>query len=66
MPNGRQQHFTIPKSLLKAFGEEQRIVFKPIPGLWPVDIRLLNEGILKNLMTDKEFNERCEVVITPR
>jgi hypothetical protein len=54
----------IPKRLLEGFAANPRIVCKPCPGLWPVDMRVLKH--LEKLMDDKEFNSKFEVIVTPR
>jgi hypothetical protein len=66
MEPGRELRFVIPKSFLEVFAREPRIVIKPFPGLWPVDIKLLKSGLLEKLVIDKEFNENFEIVIMPR
>ncbi len=60
------QQFTIPKVLLEGFATQPRIVFKPIPGIWPVDIKLLRNGWLEKMAADKEFARNCDVVIMPK
>ena len=56
----------IPKRFLKIFLEEPRFVLDPAPGLWPVDIKILKEGLLEKLMTDKEFAAKFEVMVVPK
>jgi hypothetical protein len=58
--------FIIPKPLYEAFAEEMRIVIDPAPGLWPVDIRMLQHGLLDQLAKDKAFMDKYQIMITPR
>ncbi len=62
----RELRFTIPKPLLEAFAQEARFVFKPLPGIWPVDAKFLKSGLLEKLVADKDFNAKFEIVIAPR
>jgi hypothetical protein len=62
----REVRFTIPKSFLEVFTQEPRLVLKPSPGIWPVDIKLLRSGLLEKLVADKEFNAHFEFIIVPR
>lgn len=66
MEPGREQRLTIPKSFLEVFAREPRIILKPIPGLWPVDISLLRSGLLEKLAADKEFNAGFEIMVVAR
>jgi hypothetical protein len=62
----REQRLSIPKSFLEVFAKEPRFVFKPSPGLWPVDARILKSGVLDKLIADQEFNRDFEIMIVPR
>ena len=60
------KNFIIPEPLHKAFEKEMRIVIDPAPGLWPVDMRMLQHGLLDQLAKDKTFMEKYQIMITPR
>lgn len=60
----KEFRFDIPKVLLEAFAENPRLVLKPAPGLWPVDLKIL--PLLERLVRDKEFNANFEIVIMPK
>ncbi len=67
MEKARQDYsIVIPKLLLESFREEMRIVKDPNAGLWPVDLRMLQQGMLEKLMHDKAFMDKFQVVITLR
>ncbi len=63
MDPSREERFTIPKVLLESFAKEARIVLKPLPGLWPVDMKLLRSGMLEKLAADKAFQRDFEILI---
>ncbi len=56
--------FTIPPVFLDIFKKEPRIVLKPWPGLWPVDLKVF--PLLEKMIRDEEFNRNFEIVIMPR
>jgi hypothetical protein len=66
MAPNKELRCTIPKSFLDVFNKEPRIVLKPFPGLWPVDIGLLKNGLLEKLAADKEFNANFDIMIVPK
>jgi hypothetical protein len=53
----------IPESFLKEFRAEARIILRPIPGIFPVDIEML-----KRLRPDilKDLGKDYEVLIVPK
>lgn len=63
-----QLRFNLPKVLLDEFVANPRIVMKnPAPGLWPVDIRQLqNVEFIKKLAADRDFAKNFEIVIMPK
>jgi hypothetical protein len=64
--NANEYSLRIPKKYLEKFNSEVRFRVEPIPGLWPVDMKMIREGLLNELMEDKEFNEQFEIAIIPK
>ena len=60
----RELRFEIPKILLEGFREHPRIVLKPAPGLWPVDMKVLH--LLEKMMNDKEFYDKYEILVVQK
>jgi len=65
-PIGGSSRVVIPKRFLEMFLKEPRFVLDPAPGLWPVDIRILREGMLEKLMADKQFAANFDVMVVPK
>jgi hypothetical protein len=57
--------FPIPKVLLEGFATQPRIIVKPIPGIWPVDVKFLKGGFLDKAAADKDFEKNWRVMIVP-
>ena len=64
----RGKRIKIPSKLVEAFKAEPMVIF-PVEeaGLWPVPPMMLKQlDLLKDLISDKEFQENFELVIMPR
>jgi len=64
----KEMRIKIPKSMMEAFSREPQIIIKEHPaGLWPVSPELLTKlDLMNKLISDKEFQEKFEIVIMPR
>jgi hypothetical protein len=66
--HGVERRIKIPSVLLKEFEKELRILFPVDPaGLCPVPYKLVsNPDLMKQLISEKGFQENFEIVIVPR
>ena len=54
----------IPKVLHKKFMKNPRLILDPSPGYWPIAIKdLEGSPFFDEIINDKEFNEKCQVVV---
>jgi hypothetical protein len=53
----------LPEKLVKQFERELRIVVDPLPGIWPLEARLIQNGLLNELIMDKEFMQNFDIAI---